>query len=221
MNIAAELLPRSWLLAANIALPAIVLWCALRAPWARLRAPGQLHVFLGTCVALMVLWRISASVPPGIGLHFIGATVVTLMFGARLAVICIAIVVVAQTAIGAIAPSAAPFHVLLLGAIPAAASRILLGTALRRLPAHLFVYLFVAGFLNGGVAMATTGIAAVAALALTAALPLETLLSEQLPYFLLMSWGEAFLTGGAITLLAVYRPNWLASYDQDRMLGRR
>lgn len=220
MNIAAELLPRSWLVAGAIFSAIVLAWCAAAAPWRRLRDARQLHVFLGTTVALMVLWRIAASVPPGISLHFLGATVATLMFGARLSAVCLALVVASQVLIGKIEPAAAPFLLALCGFVPIALSRLLTAVVERRLPAHFFVYVFVGAFLNGGVAMAATAFAAVAALALSGAEPMQSLVSVQLPYLLMLSWGEAFMTGGVITLLIVYRPGWVVSYDSDRLLGR-
>ena len=39
-----------------------------------------------------------------------------------------------------------------------------------------------------------------------------------LPYFLMLGFGEAWLSGIVITLLVVYKPGWVASFDDRRFL---
>ncbi len=219
MHIAAELLPQSWLIGAGVAAPAALALCIIRAPWRDLRASARLHVFLGSIVALAVLWRIGADVPPGVTLHFLGATAATLMFGARLAAVCLTASVGIQVAVGTIEPSAAAFVVILCALLPVAVSRLAQVAVQRTLPAHLFVFIFAGAFLTAGLSMAAVALAATLALGAAGAEPARVLLEQRLPYFLLLAWGEAFLTGGAVTLLAVYRPNWLRGVDHDRLLS--
>jgi uncharacterized membrane protein len=33
-----------------------------------------------------------------------------------------------------------------------------------------------------------------------------------------MAWAEAFTTGAALTLMVVYRPDWVATFDDARYL---
>ena len=42
--------------------------------------------------------------------------------------------------------------------------------------------------------------------------------SEYLPFYILMAWSEAVLTGMAVTLMAAYRPDWLVTFDDKRYL---
>ena len=57
----------------------VTLLVALRlAPWRKFRDPEQIHVFLGTTVALLVLWHMEAKVQPGLSFHLLGVTAVTL-----------------------------------------------------------------------------------------------------------------------------------------------
>ena len=52
---------------------------------ARIGAAGASHVWFGAIVVLSLLWSMKAGVKPGLTLHFLGATALTLMFGFRLA----------------------------------------------------------------------------------------------------------------------------------------
>ncbi|NIR62013.1 MAG: hypothetical protein GWO02_22280, partial [Gammaproteobacteria bacterium] len=96
----ADSLSIPWLLAAWALYLPVLARAVLRAPWRDLAERGRLHAFLGACVSLMVLWRIEAGISPGLGFHYLGATVLTLMFGWRLALIALAAVLAGVTAAG-------------------------------------------------------------------------------------------------------------------------
>ncbi len=87
MRIPEGLLPQGWLLLADSAYAAVVIAALYLAPWQRLRQKNLLNAYLGAGVALMVLWRISAAFADRPGIHFLGVTTVTLMFGWELAVL--------------------------------------------------------------------------------------------------------------------------------------
>ena len=46
----------------------------------------------------------------------------------------------------------------------------------------------------------------------------EYLSGEYLPYFLLLAFSEAWLSGMVMTLFVVYRPNWVLTFDDSRYL---
>jgi uncharacterized membrane protein len=51
---------------------------------------------------------------------------------------------------------------------------------------------------------------------------LDYLLAHYTPYATLMlSWAEAFSTGMAITVMAVYRPAWLETFDDARYIQNK
>lgn len=60
--------------------------------------------------------------------------------------------------------------------------------------------------------MASTGMSATLLLSLAGAYAPEYLTSNYLPYFLLMSWSEALLSGMMIDLPVVYQPQWGATF---------
>jgi uncharacterized membrane protein len=39
-----------------------------------------------------------------------------------------------------------------------------------------------------------------------------------LPFYILMAWGEAFMTGAAVTLIVVWKPQWIATFNDERYL---
>jgi uncharacterized membrane protein len=221
MNLTADLLGPVWYWAALPVAGILLLDAAARAPWRWLSDNARLHVFLGTVVALAVLWSIRAGVLPGLGFHLLGATACTLMFGPRLALTAMTLVMLGAAASGGLQWWSLAPNVLLMGAVPVAVSAAILHAVERWLPAHLFVYIFAASFFGAAAAMLATGLAAILLLGAAGVYSFDFLTAEYAPWFLLMAWSEAFITGAAITLMVVYRPDWVATFDDTRYLGNR
>ena len=218
MNLTRELLPATWHWLALIVFCALLLRAARGAPWKLLSDSSRLNAWLGSIVLLLVLWMIRAGVQPGLGFHLLGATACTLMFGPSLAFIAMAAVVAGAAAAGSIEPWSVPINALVMGAVPIAVSLGILRAAERWLPSHFFVYIFGAAFFGGALAMLATGLTASGLLVATGAYAFEYLRSDYLPWYLLMSWAEAFTTGAALTLMVVYRPQWVCTFDDARYI---
>jgi uncharacterized membrane protein len=196
-------------------------WCLRTAPWRRLADSTLLNVWLGTVVALMLFWSMKAGVKPGLNLHLLGATAFTLMFGRQLAIVGLSVVMVAVTFNGGAGWVAYALNVLLMAVLPCLCADLLLRLTERFLPANFFSYIFCAAFFGAAIAMAATGLFSTLLLWLVGAYPGELLLSEYLPYYLLLGFAEAWLNGAAITLMVVYYPKWVASFDDRRYLTRK
>ena len=55
-------------------------------------------------------------------------------------------------------------------------------------------------------------------LGVSGAYSFEYLLDEYLPYFILLGFSEAWLSGMVITLFVIYRPEWVMTFDDSRYL---
>jgi uncharacterized membrane protein len=77
------------------------------------------------------------------------------------------------------------------------------------------------GFFGAALAVAAIGLTTTATMALAGAYSLEYLLAQYTPYAMLISWGEAFSTGMAITVMAVYRPDWLETFDDVKYIQNK
>jgi uncharacterized membrane protein len=168
----------------------------------------------------MVMWRLNANVRPGLNLHFLGATTLTLMFGRQLAIIGLAIVLAAVTAFGAAGWSAYPLNAVVWAALPPFLAFAIYRLVERLLPANMFVYIFASGFFGSAATIILTGLAATALLALAGIYPVPLLFSEYYPYYALLGFAEAWMNGEAITLLVVYFPHWMWTFDDKRYLRK-
>ena len=101
-------------------------------------------------------------------------------------------------------------------ALPVAVTMAFGGLLNRTLPPHLFIYIIGNAFFAAFLAMLASVLAKGA---MTHALG-----GEAMPYFIAaipMSFGEAFFTGGTMALVVAYRPQWCATFDDARYLGKR
>jgi uncharacterized membrane protein len=221
MNLTSSLFP-SWLLWLTHAMLGLVLaWAVRRAPWERLRQGGFVHVYLGTSVGLLVIWTLKAGVEPGLGFHLLGATLFTLMFGWELAVIAIAAVSLGTLINAGEGWTAFSVNVLVEGVVPVLITAGLLRLSQRRLPTHVFIYIFVNGFFGAAIAVLASSLAAAALLAAASAYSLSHLRSDYLAFVPLLMFSEAWLTGMLVALLVCYRPDWILTFDDRRYLHGR
>ena len=222
MNFPDALFPQAWALGAFLPLLATWLWCLRTAPWTRLADSVQLNVWLGTIVLLVLVWSMKAGVKPGLNLHFLGATMFALMFGRQLAIIGFSLVLAGVTLNGQLQGQdgwlAYGLNALVLAVFPVLLADGIRRTVERLLPENFFVYVFAAAFFGAALTVLATGLLASALLWSAAVYPASTLLDDYLPYYLLLGFAEAWLNGALITLMVLYVPHWVGSFDDRRYL---
>lgn len=192
---------------------------ALRlAPWQRFRSAEQLHVFLGTTVALLLLWHMEAPVQPGLSFHLLGVTAITLMFGWSLAVIATTLVLLGVTLNADTGWEGLALNALVSGVVPITLTQVLLILIRWYLPKHFFVYVLVNGFLTAGFVGVASGYLAAWLLVASGAYTFDELDQTVLPFFPLMFLPEAMLNGWLLAILVAFKPEWVYSFNDDQYL---
>ena len=217
MNLVSANIPTPWLwmLWSLAALLAAVI--VRRGGWRMLRDSANLNVFLAATVAVLGLWLIKTGIKPGLNFHLLGATALTLMFRPLFALFAIGLITAALSLWhGEYAAFAANW--LIMGAVPVGVSWGLFRLIDGKLPNHFFIYVFLNAFFGAALAIIAVGLASTGFAALSGAYPLAYLVEEYLPYYLLIAWSEAFATGMLITMMVVYKPEWVATFDDRRYL---
>ena len=197
----------------------ISLIAALRmAPWGRFRDAEQLHVFLGTVVALLLLWHMQANLQPGLSYHLLGLTAVTLMFGWSLAVIAASLALVGVCINTGSGLDGFVANAMVAGVVPITLTQVMLILIRWYLPKQFFVYVLVNGFLTAGFVGVVCGYLVTLMLVLSGAYSFVELDQTVLPFFPLMFLPEAFLNGWAMAVLVVFRPHWVYSFSDEQYL---
>ena len=189
--------------------------------WDDLFVPGRVQQFLLATVAVALVWSMRAESVDGLALHFLGVAVVTLVFGWQMALLIVSLAVLGLALFGIVTWLEAPLMILLSGALPIAAAWALLRFSERKLPPHMFIYLYVVGFLGGALTVLVTMIAYTLVFGLFTSLPWDVVVSEYFQYTLLLVLPEGVLNGMIITGLVMFRPEWVATYSDARYVDGR
>lgn len=222
MNLPDNLLPQPWYWLADCLFALVLVRAILAAPWKRLVDNEQMHYWLGTCVGLMLMWCfVKAGIKPGLTFHILGATLLTLTFGPYLAIVGLSLVALGATLFGFGGWAGFSANALIMGALPAVVSYGIFRLVDRWLPNNFFVYIFLNSFVGAGASMGATGLAVTGLMAVAGAYPLSYLVSQYLPYYILMAWSEAMLTGMIVTILVVYRPRLVMTFDDARYIRNK
>lgn len=221
---AAAALP-AWASALGWALALLVLAMSargLRLERYRGEAGGEARrVLLAATLAVIALRWFNTAALQGVVLHFLGATIATLMFGGRLACWMMALASLAGVLLGAAWQASWPLDFLLTGALPVAVSVAVGFAAARWVPANIFTFVMVNAFAAAAVAMAASSLATATLSALISG-PEAALGGPATAYLVatpLLMFGEAFLAGGVMVMVVVYRPQWCLGFDDRTYLG--
>lgn len=217
MNLVSSHIPPGWAAAFWLLLAVVFVLMWRRAAWRVLKTPGNLNVLLGATVVLLGLWLIKAGIRPGLNFHLLGATALTLMFRPWFAILALSLVIAGMT-LNSGQFNAYPANVLLMAVLPVSISWAIYRFVDRKMANHMFIYIFLNCFFGAGITIALVGIASTLYAAAVGIYSLDYLLDNYLPFYMLMAWAEAFATGMIMTLLVVYKPEWVATFDDQRYL---
>ena len=217
MNLVSSHIPADWSLVLWLLLAGLFGLMLRQAAWRMLKSPANLNVFLGATVALLALWLIRAGIRPGLNFHLLGATTLTLMFRPWFAILAIGLVIAGLTLHNG-QFDAFPANLLLMGVLPVSVTWAIYRFVDTRLPNHMFIYIFLNCFFGAALAMAAVGVGSTLFAAAAGFYTMDYLLENYAPFYFLMAWAEAFATGMIMTLMVVYRPEWVATFDDSRYL---
>jgi len=142
--------PGQWL---GVAIACVILaWAAWRLPWEKVRGDAEAQRIFAIFIAVVILLRApSTQTVMGINLHFLGASIATLMFGARFALVALAVVSAAWALLGRVWLGWG-WDFIANDAIPVAVTAGFGALVTRKLPAHIFIYIFGNAFFAAGLA---------------------------------------------------------------------
>ena len=191
------------------------------APWRRLWDSEQMNVWLGMIVLLTLFWCLKAGVKPGLNFHLLGATLFTLCFGPHLAFVGLCLVLVGVTLNGAAGPFAYAANALLQAGAGVVIAQTVHRLVTRWLPAQFFIFIFVNSFFGGALTILGVGFLVTVLLSISGVYVWDYLIDEYFPYFMLLGFSEAWLSGMLTTLFVIYRPEWIVAFDDSRYLANK
>lgn len=178
--------------------------------------PARQSGLFACALIFAILWRIKAGILPGLDLHILGITAITLILGWRFAIVSATLANILLVAFSQISVSLLPVSLLLGAYFPILLSYGVFVLCYHFLPRHFFIYIFVCAFLCAAL-VACFKIVLIAAFYYVTDNYTGFELTENYLYLCAIIWfPEAMLNGMAITLLITYRPHWVKTfYDKD------
>lgn len=176
---------------------------------------------------LALLWLMNVQIDGGhlhgMSYHLLALNLITLMLGAPAAFLLGSVWLLA---FGLVQQGSGFLPVFALNALwivlpSVALNAVLRRLALRRLPHHVFVYIFINGFICGALGMMITGALVAALLQLAGVFSADIAWGAAFPVFFLLSWGEAFLSGIAAAVCVAFKPDILSTFNDDVYLPKQ
>lgn len=175
----------------------------------------QQRICLGAAISLIPIWILKAGLHPGLDIHFLGLTTLTLLLGWRLAAYCGLATLVLLTLHGEQPWPYFGLHALAGIALPVLVSQCIYRLYLKYCLANYFVYVFICGFFAGGLSMLSRHLFTGSYFLLVGDYPADTIWQDFLSLWPLPLFPEALLNGMAIALLAIYKPHWLSQCNDN------
>jgi uncharacterized membrane protein len=178
--------------------------------------PGYQHLVFASVIVLSLFWSVQAGIKVGLNLHLLLLTTLVLSHGWRIANWICLLPMLLLISFDKLDWQDAGLFALTCFIVPGLFSYTLFLASYRYLSRHLFVYIFVAGFI-------TAALTIVVQISLTALwfgiegrYDWRIIVENYWQLALLIWFPEAMLNGSAITLMAIYRPHWLRTfYDRE------
>lgn len=213
-----------WLLVACglIALTGLAL-ALLQRPWQALLADQALqHRWLAASVAVVLLWQLRAQSVDWLALQLMLTALLTLVFKAPLALATNLLANFSLVALGKAGWALLGVNVLITGLVPVLVTVAIWRIVDRYLPDNLMIFLFLCGFFGAALATLGTGLAGLGLVMLGASDPEAVHLAKEYALFLpLLMPSEAFISGMLLSVLMVYHPSWVATFNDHRYIDTK
>lgn len=170
------------------------------------------HLVFGAAAAVFGLWLFRAGIHPGLDVHFLWLTALTLLLGLRWAMVSGFIALLGVTLVGKETWAMFGVNGLLGVSLPLALSYLVYTLSFHKLPRHFFVYVFVCAFLPGALMIALKMALLGSYYYLDGVYSAKTVIDNYLILIPLMLFPEGMLNGMTTTLLIIYCPTWVYTF---------
>jgi len=223
VNILAGVTP---LLASSCWLLCALVWgfALYKAPWKALaRVSARQHLLLGAVLFQGCFWLLNVEIRDSLALHPLAMTAMVMVFGWSLATLAGSLAMLVSLALdmivgGTLSWASFPVDIVFSVVLPASASfAVLLGIQRIRLR-NLFIYMLGGGFFGAMISIQVMAGGAVLLLHLCRAHELAAVVEEHYLIFLLLMFPEGFINGAIMSMLTVFWPDIVKTFDDHRYL---
>jgi uncharacterized membrane protein len=172
----------------------------------------QQHLVFGSAAALFTLWLFRTGVHPGLDVHFLWLTALTLMLGLRLALLSSCVALIGITLIGKESWELIGVNGLISVVMPISLSYLVYTIAFHKLPRNFAVYIFVCAFFMGAISITLKMFLLGGYFWLDGYYDWQIIKDNYLLLIPLLLFPEAMLNGMSMVCLVVYLPSWVMTF---------
>ena len=173
---------------------------------------GFQHRLFGACAVLFVLWVLRVGIVEGLYVHFLWLTALSLLVGFRWSFLGGSLVLLGATIVGQHPFSMFGVYALIGVLLPICLSYAILSLSFHKMSQHIFVYIFVCAFLAGGVAIGTKMLIQGLYFYIDIGYEWDDVKNNFLTIIPLVIFPEALFNGMIMTILIIYKPDWVYTY---------
>lgn len=179
-----------------------------------LSSKSSQHLLFGAAASVFGLWLFRTGIYPGLDVHFLWLTALSLLLGFRRAMLASALALLGVTAVGLEPWQMLGTNGLLAVTLPIGISYLVYNLAYHHLPRHFLTYVFLCAFITGALMISLKMAALAGYYYLEGVYSWQQVYDNYLILALLLAFPEGMLNGMTMTLLIIYKPHWIYSYSQ-------
>ncbi len=213
MNLFADTLTLSFIVAGWLLFLFCLFWAFKTAPWHKIETDKSAqHVLLAVAAIIFFVWQVSASLGGGLTFHFLLMTVLTLMFSPQFAMLGMSLILVGVTFKEDLGWLSFGLNGVVMGVLPIMITALMLEISNRFLEKNFFVYLLFNTFLAAAIGVVASLLVGAWVLWISEAYSLEVLKQSYLPFIPLIAVPEGVLNSLVMLVVILLKPQWVSSF---------
>ncbi|WP_289032086.1 energy-coupling factor ABC transporter permease [uncultured Paraglaciecola sp.] len=170
------------------------------------------HLVFGSAASLFVLWMFRAGIYDGLSVHFLWLSALPLVLGFRWAIFSASLALIGVTIAGQEHFNMLGVNFLVGVLAPIALAYGIYSLTFHKLPRHTFVYIFLCAFIPGALSITLKMFSLSGYYFLDGIYPWHVIQDNYLILTTLMLFPEAMFNGMTITLMIIYKPEWVYTF---------
>lgn len=176
------------------------------------------HLVFGSAAAVFILWMIRTGIHDGLMVHFLWLASLPLLLGFRWAVFSATLALIGVTLLGQEHVNMLGVNFLLGVLAPISLTYGIYSLTFHKLPKHVFTYIFMSAFIPGALTIGLKMLAMSGYFYLEGVYSWQVIEDNYLMLSTLMFLPEAMFNGMTITLLIIYKPQWVYTFSDKLYL---
>ena len=170
------------------------------------------HLVFGSAACVFILWMFRTGIYDGLSVHFLWLSALPLLLGFRWAIFSATLALVGVTLFGNDSIEMLGVNFLLGILAPITLTYGFYSLTFHKLPRHIFIYIFLCAFIPGALTIGLKMLALSGYFYLDGMYSWYVIRDNYLVLSTLMLFPEAMFNGMTMTLLVIYRPEWVYTF---------